>query len=504
MTAIRKSIVSLGATRLNRINASRTPLIVLKSGRSVPGHARPFSQISKWSIAVSEMTKQDFQSLKVDRTRLMTDLHHTCQWGTGKRYGDGPTETGMSRLTLSDSDKEARDWFVATTKKLGCNVTIDKMGNIFAVRPGLDTSEPATFAGSHLDTQPTGGRYDGILGIHAGIEMLKVLNDNWVETAYSVGVVNWTNEEGARFPLSMVSSAVWAEDYPLSDAHNLKEVGGGSATMKSELERIGYLGEVEPTYKATPMAAHFELHIEQGPVLETEQRKIGIVQGAQAKRWFTVEVVGQDTHTGTTPLHMRADALLTASKMLLHSHRVATKHNAYVSTGILNLEPGSTNTVPGIVRFSLDIRSPQDSVVEAVEQELRTSFAAIASGEEVFNLNEGCTPGRPCTVTFKPDIATAAIHFHPDCISCVRDSAADLFGADADKLTKDLVSGAGHDSCYTSMRCPTSMIFVPSRDGLSHNPREFTKDEDCVLGAQVLLGSVLRYDRLRWDRANKK
>lgn len=449
------------------------------------------------------MRKDDMTSLKVNQNRLMTDLHHTCQWGTGKRYGDDPTETGMSRLTLSDSDKQARDWFAATAKDLGCTVTVDQMGNQFAVRPGKNTSEPATFAGSHLDTQPTGGRYDGILGIHAGIEMLKVLNDNWVETEFPIGVCNWTNEEGARFPLSMVSSAVWAGDYPIEKAHNLKEVGKGTATMKSELERIGYLGEIEASYKAMPMAAHFELHIEQGPVLETEKRKIGVVQGAQAKKWFTITVTGQDTHTGTTPLHMRADALLATSKMLLHSHRVATKNNALVSTGILELEPGSTNTVPGVVRFSLDIRSHEDEVVQAVEEELRRSFAVIAAGEEnIGGLNDGCTAGRPCSVEWTPDIATAAIHFHPDCISCVRESALDLFGQDADRLMKDLVSGAGHDSCYTSMRCPTSMIFVPSKDGLSHNPKEYTSPEDCALGAQVLMGAVLRYDQLRWKREN--
>lgn len=198
----------------------------------------------------------------------------------------------MSRLALSDTDKQARDWFVKTTKELGCKVTVDAMGNTFAVRPGLNNDKPPTFAGSHLDTQPTGGRYDGILGVHAGVEMLKVLNDNWVETQYPVGVVNWTSEEGARFPMSMCASGVWAGSIPLEKAHNLREVHPGTATMAMELSRIGYLGSTPSSYTAIPMAAHFELHIEQGPLLEIANKKIGVVKGVQAYKWLTVKVLG--------------------------------------------------------------------------------------------------------------------------------------------------------------------------------------------------------------------
>jgi len=188
----------------------------------------------------------------------------------------------MKRLALSDDDKSARDWFVSTTEALGCKTTIDAMGNIFAIRPGLNNDKPPTFVGSHLDTQPTGGRYDGILGVTAGVEMLRVLADNWTETEYPVGVVNWTNEEGARFPKSMCSSGVWAGDIPVETAHNLREVHPGTATMAEELERIGYLGSTPASHEAMPMAAHFELHIEQGPLLEMANKKIGIVTGVQA------------------------------------------------------------------------------------------------------------------------------------------------------------------------------------------------------------------------------
>jgi len=460
---------------------------------------RSFSTSLKWQISTSEMSEADLSSLKVKQGRLMSDIHYTCQWGTGARWGKAPTETGMSRLALSDADKQARDWFVETTKALGCHITIDSMGNIFAVRPG-NRDGPPTFAGSHMDTQPTGGRYDGILGVTAAVEMLRVLQDNWVNTEYPVGIVNWTNEEGARFPISMVSSGVWAGKIPLERAHSLQEAGGGRATMKSELERIGYLGSIPASHENIPMAAHFELHIEQGPILEQEKKKVGIVKGVQAYRWYTVEVTGRDTHTGTTPFSARSDAILAASKMILHSHRAATKMKALASTGILTLTPGSTNTVPGSVKFSLDIRAPADETVQAMEDEIKDSFALIASGADVGGLNQDGTQGKPCKVKFQTDSVSEATLFHEDCIRCVSDSAASIFGPEALDLTKPMTSGAGHDSVFASKICPTSMIFIPCRDGVSHNPAEYSSPEDCAIGAQVLMGAVVRYDRLRHQR----
>ena len=251
------------------------------------------------------------------------------------------------------------------------------------------------------------------------------------------------------------------------------------------------------------MAAHFELHIEQGPILEAEKRKVGIVKGAQAYRWYTVEVKGRDSHTGTTPFSARSDALLAASKMILQSHRVATKLGALTSTAIVTLTPGSVNTVPGSVKFSLDIRARTDDIVEAVEAEIKDSFALIASGTDVGDLNKGCTPSRPCTVKIRTESISEAAIFHEDCIQCVSDSAASLFGSDFLKLTKEMISGAGHDSVFTSKVCPTGMIFVPCKDGVSHNPTEYSSPEDCAIGAQVLLGAVLRYDRLRKRRDEK-
>lgn len=426
----------------------------------------------------------------------MDTLHYTCGFGTGLRWGSASTETGMSRLALSDTDKQARDWFVETTTGLGCKVVVDAMGNTFAVRPGRRNDVAPIYAGSHLDTQPAAGRYDGILGILAGVEMLNLLRDHDVETEYPIGVVNWTNEEGARFPLSMVSSGVWAEKIPLERAHDLKEVGGGSATMKSELERIGYLGSVPASYRSTPMTAHFELHIEQGPILEAEKQKIGVVQGVQAYKWFTIDVEGRASHTGTTPFSARADALLMASRMIAHSNRVASKHSALASTGILTLSPGSVNTVPGNVRFSLDVRAPLDETMEAVEAELKRDFAALARGDLVEGEPSQATEHQrlPLSVNWTTDFVSPAVLFHQDCISAVRAAAKSVLGDDA--LYRDMRSGAGHDSVYASGIIPTSMIFVPSRNGISHHPEEWTSPEDCALGAEVLCKSILRYDQM--------
>lgn len=477
--------------------------VPLRPGRHLSSHllrkgAAPavcyLSHNQRMNISTRHMTNKDLEKLKVDQNRMMDTLHHTCTFGPGARWGSNPTDTGMSRLTLSDDDKKVRDWFVETTKSLGCKVTIDAMGNIFAVRPGRRSDGPPTFAGSHLDTQPTGGRYDGILGIQAGIEMLKILQENDVETEFPVGVVNWTNEEGARFPISMMSSGVWAGKTTLEQAHSTKEVDG-PATVKSELERIGYLGDIPASYKSTPMGAHFELHIEQGPLLERASKKIGVVQGVQAYKWFTIDIKGRDAHTGSTPFADRADALLLAARLITHSHRVATKHQALASTGILRLSPGSTNTIPGHVSFTLDVRSPVDETVDEVENQLKHDFDLLARGVDVDGLLAGATPSLPLSVAWQTDTISSATKFHPDCIQAVRESAESVLG-DRDGMI-DISSGAGHDSVYTSMHCPTTMIFIPCKGGVSHNPEEWSSPEECAIGAEVLCQAVVRFDQKR-------
>jgi metal-dependent amidase/aminoacylase/carboxypeptidase family protein len=229
------------------------------------------------------------------------------------------------------------------------------------------------------------------------------MRDHDIETEYPTGVINWTNEEGARFPISMVSSGVWAGAIPLQKAYNHQEVGTGTATQKSELERIGYLGPIEASHKANPIGAHFELHIEQGPILESSGGKIGVVEGVQAFRWHIVTVKGRDCHTGTTDFENRADAILTAAKLILHSHNKAAEMGCLASTGILTLKPGSTNTVPGFVQFSLDIRSKEDRKLLQLEGALKKEFAKIAKGGDVGGVNTKAVKGKGCTVEWQLD-----------------------------------------------------------------------------------------------------
>ncbi|KAI9038156.1 M20 family metallo-hydrolase [Aspergillus affinis] len=451
----------------------------------------------------TELSEAQVSALRANKERLAKDLHHSCQWGFGIRWGDGSTDTGMQRLALSDEDKTVRDWFIETTKALKCTVTVDEMGNIFAVRPGRRKDVPPVFIGSHLDTQPTGGRYDGILGVISGIETLKVIDEMGIETEGGVGVVNWTNEEGARFPISMVSSGVWAECIPLERAHGLKEVptvaslptaSSAPESMKTALEKINYLGSVPCSYKETPMAAHFELHIEQGPHLVSANQRVGVVTAVQAYRWYRLNIIGRDTHTGTTAFQHRADALYVFARMMVHAREVASSHGCLASVGIVEAKPGSVNTVPGLVSFTLDIRGPETDLVEVVETQLRKDFDAIAA-------EEGKGIGKPCRVEWKLDFDSPAVKFHPDCIDCVQKSAEAVV-ADAPEpksLVRTIMSGAGHDSVFTSKRVPTSMIFVPCKDGLSHHPEEYCSADDCATGTSVILQAVIRYDRKRFS-----
>lgn len=287
--------------------------------------------------------------------------------------------------------------------------------------------------------------------------MLKTLNDNSIETEFDTGVINWTNEEGARFPISMVSSGVWAGAIPLEKAYNMVEVGGGTATQKEELERIGYLGSIEASHKVNPIGAHFELHIEQGPILEQSNGKIGAVEGVQAFKWFIITVKGRDCHTGTTDFKNRSDAMLSAAKLILHSHNKATQMSCLASTGILTLKPGSTNTVPGFVQFSLDIRCKEDARLLELEEALKVEFAQIAAGEDIGGVNTLGTKGRGCSVDWKLDTDSPATKFHSDCVKCVEDSARAMVGTSSDHLVQRMTSGAGHDSVYTARHAPTSM-----------------------------------------------
>jgi len=301
-----------------------------------------------------------------------------------------------------------------------------------------------------------------------------------VVTQHPLTLINWTNEEGARFPKSMLSSGVWAGAIPLETAWGLKEVAG-EKTVRQELETHGWLGPVPASHEATPLAAHFELHIEQGPILERGGRKVGVVKGVQAYRWYSVAIVGREAHTGATPEENRADALLAASRCYIGCKEIAKKRGGMASVGIMKVRPGSTNTVPGNVRFSLDVRAPKFAQVLGIENDCKALF------EEV------CREGGGCKVEWTQDFESRGTLFNENCRRAIEKAAVDVVGEDK---VKEIISGAGHDSVYTSERCPTGMIFVPCRGGVSHNPTEWSSEEDCAIGAQVLLGAVLEYDRM--------
>ncbi|ODQ63431.1 amidase [Nadsonia fulvescens var. elongata DSM 6958] len=425
---------------------------------------------------------------KINAQRLLETIHTTALWGAKGRWGEGPTETGVCRLALSDEDKSVRDWFISETKSLGCSVKVDEIGNIFAIYPGKNEGIP-TGTGSHLDTQPTGGRYDGILGVLGGLEVLRTFKENNYVPNYPVALIDWCNEEGARFPRSMMASAVWAETLPLQEAYEMKSITETEVkTVKEELIRIGYLGETPASYRLNPLAAHFELHIEQGPILEDSKKKIGIVQGGQAFTWYKVVLGGKASHTGTTPLSARSDALLAASKMIVRGNEIAHEHEGLVSVGIIEASPAVVNVVPSEVMFTVDARHHTDEGLKSIIEHVIKDFTAIAAE------GNGTAKSKPINISIEHDFTSPAIHFSRDCVAAVEAAAHEVVGKED---TIEIVSGAGHDSCNTSFRCPTSMIFVPSKDGISHNPVEFTNPEEIADGVQVLLNTIVNYDLSR-------
>ncbi|KAH8892681.1 putative N-carbamoyl-L-amino acid hydrolase [Thozetella sp. PMI_491] len=409
--------------------------------------------------------------VRTDAQRTIETLEQACQWGNTP---DG----GMNRLTCNDDDRKVRDWFIEEAKKYGCQVKVDSMGNIFAIRSGQNNDLPPIGLGSHLDTQPTGGKYDGILGVISGLEVLKAVHTNNITTYAPLAVINWTNEEGARFPPAMLCSGVWGGAFTTEYAHARTDPDG--ITLKQALEGIGYLGEVPCSYDANPLSAHFEVHIEQGPMLDAAESPVGIVKGVQSIRWYHVDVVGREAHTGTTPMDRRSDALLGAAKMIVETNRFVTEgelaaRGARATIAVVNSTPQSINTIAGKVRLGLDIRAPSDADVQKVEDLCKARFDEICKEHGL-------------TINFDLFWVSPALQFDPTMVQCVTESAKDI------GCEMELVSGAGHDSVYTSLKVPTAMIFVRCRDGVSHNPAEYSRPEDCAAGAEALLGAYMRYD----------
>jgi N-carbamoyl-L-amino-acid hydrolase len=404
------------------------------------------------------------QALRIDGKRLWQSLMEMALIGA-------TPAGGCNRQALTDDDKRGRDLFVSWCREIGCEIRIDQMGNIFAHRAGSEPDSPPVITGSHLDTQPTGGKFDGVYGVLAGLEVLRTLAEQGIQTRAPLEIVVWTNEEGARFSPAMIGSGVWAGEFSLEYGHGRIDKEGHS--LGEELQRIGYMGELPA--QAKPIAAAFETHIEQGPILEKENQLIGVVTGVQGIRWYDVIFSGTPCHAGPTPMADRRDpvqalALLCES---LYSEVKAYSEDARVTCGDLRAEPGSRNTVPEKVVLAVDLRHPQAEGLAHLHKTLIKLAAQVAQQTNV-------------QVEISEEWHSPPVVFDSACIEAV-DNAAKRLGYSHRKM----VSGAGHDSVYVSRVAPVSMIFVPCAGGLSHNEAESAQPEHLEAGCNVLLQAML-------------
>ena len=410
---------------------------------------------------------------------------------------------GVARVALTDEDLAGRDQFVAWVGALGCSVHVDQMGNLFARREGTDPDRLPVVVGSHLDSQPTGGRYDGAYGVMVGLEILRVLADHDVSTAAPVEVVSWTNEEGARFPPAMIGSGVYAGAFSLDEG--LAASGVDGTTLGGELARIGYAGP-EPCGQPDgadrrPIGHYIEPHIEQGPILEAAGVTLGTVTGVQGIRWYDVSIEGQSAHAGSTPMDHRSDAMVAAARLVCEADEIAARRapEGRATVGTLTVGTGSRNTVAGSVSLTVDLRHPDAAELEAMHDELLAFAEGPAFGSQPSAASSGVNQPSAASSGVnqpsgralpRPQISpiwySPPIVFDPAVVEAVRDGAV---AAGFEPM--DITSGAGHDACYVSRVAPTGMLFIPCADGLSHNEAESILPEHATAGAQATLNAVL-------------
>lgn len=402
-------------------------------------------------------------NLHINSKRLQTWLADFATIG-------GTPNGGVNRLTLTDLDKQARDLFVSLAKKAGCSIKIDAMGNIFARRSGEDNRLSPVLIGSHIDSQPLGGKYDGIYGVLAALEVVYSLNDHDIKTDRPIDVVSWTNEEGSRFAPAMIGSAVFSGLTSLQDGWSCRDSEGN--TIKQELERIGYAGN--DNFSNYKIHASLEVHIEQGPILENHNELIGIVTGALGQKWYDVEFTGMASHAGTTPMEVRQDALLGLAEAVLEVNTIGKneKPEGRATVGMVKITPNSRNVISDKAWFSVEFRHPSEKGLQRMDQQLSEKVHQIA---EKLNL----------TYSIRPILSFPPLPFDKTCIEVVRKIAQNL-----NYPHRTMVSGAGHDSCNISKIAPTSMIFIPCIKGISHNEKEEIKPEWMSAGANVLLNAV--------------
>ena len=407
---------------------------------------------------------ESVKNLRIDPDRLWDTLMEMAKIGPGIAGGN-------NRQTLTDEDAEGRELFQKWCQDAGMDMGLDTMGNMFATRAGSDPDALPVYVGSHLDTQPTGGKYDGVLGVLGGLEVIRTLNDLDVTTKHPIVVVNWTNEEGTRFAPAMLASGVFAGKHDQDWAYD--RVDSEGKKFGDELKRIGWVGDEK--VGAREMHAMFELHIEQGPILEAENKDIGVVTHGQGLRWIECKITGKESHTGSTPMRMRKNAGRGLALVTELVHEIAMKHqpNAVGAIGHIDVYPNSRNIIPGQIVCTVDMRTHLLDILDAMVTEFEEKAPKLCSdiGVEF-----------ECSIVgqFNPPA------FDEGCVSAVREAAEELGYSHM-----DIVSGAGHDACWINDLAPTAMIMCPCEDGLSHNEAEEISKEWAQAGTDVLLHAVL-------------
>ncbi len=404
-------------------------------------------------------------NLTIDGERLWSSLMRLAEIGATPKGG-------VCRLALTEVDKAARDLFVEWCREAGCSIQIDELGNIFARREGKHPNALPIVTGSHIDSQPTGGKFDGAYGVLAGLEVVRTLNDAGFETDAPIEIVVWTNEEGSRFAPAMMASGAFAGAFDADWVRSREDPDG--ITFAAALDAIGYAGTSAVGDHA--IGAYIETHIEQGPILEAEEKTVGVVTGAQGQRWYEITVTGQEAHAGPTPMARRRDALVGSSRIIDAVNRIGFdfQPSACATVGMIECRPNSRNTIPGEVMFTVDFRHPVEDRLGQMDEVLRTTSADISAElgldlvvEEIWHF-----PAAP---------------FADVCVDAVRASAMH-----SGFEHMDIVSGAGHDACYVARVAPTGMIFVPCADGISHNEIESAEPDDVAAGCQVLVEAMVR------------
>lgn len=403
-------------------------------------------------------------NMRINSERLWDSLMEMAKIGPGIAGGN-------NRQTLTDEDAVGRRLFQTWCDEAGLSMGVDKMGTMFARREGTDPGALPVYVGSHLDTQPTGGKYDGVLGVLGGLEIIRQLNDMNIKTRHPIVIVNFTNEEGTRFAPAMVASGVFAGMHTLDWAYAREDADG--IKLGDELERVGYLGDEE--VGARKMHAFFELHIEQGPILEMESKDVGVVTHGQGLKWLEVTLIGKESHTGSTPMHMRTNAGLGMARMTELVNEIALSHAplAVGSIGQCNVYPNSRNIIPGKAVFTVDFRHPEKAVISDMEERFRAGAKEISEGIGL-------------SYTIEQVGGFDPVEFDENCVASVR-AAAERLGYSH----RNLVSGAGHDACWINRVAPTAMVMCPCVDGLSHNEAEDISPEWAAAGANVLFHAVV-------------